>query len=56
VAISLVGPQSHQPGATVLNEAQYQAQIAQPINQILGLVYRSPHQARPRPGGTEALN
>jgi putative ABC transport system permease protein len=30
---------SHYPGATVLNEAQYKAQTAQPINQILGLIY-----------------
>jgi putative ABC transport system permease protein len=29
----------HYPGATVLNEAQYKAQAAQPINQLLGLIY-----------------
>ncbi len=29
----------HYPGATVLNEAQYKAQAAQPINQLLGVIY-----------------
>jgi putative ABC transport system permease protein len=29
----------HYPGATVLNQAQYKAQAAKPINQLLGLIY-----------------
>ncbi len=29
----------HYPGATVLNEAQFKAQAAQPIKQLLGVIY-----------------